>query len=270
MPSKEFLEEYPLYRKYKVNSMPGTLDKFPKVKINMSCNVCESNQTYVMTNEYFENCGYVNFPSGGAGVRLRYICTHCEKFERLFLVKVGGDKSGSWLMKVGQFPAWEITGEPKIEKLLGSHAGYYKKGLVCESQGYGIGAFSYYRRIVEETIDELLNEIADLISGEDLEKYNIALEKTQQTIVTSEKIELVKDLLPPILRPEGMNPLSALHSALSEGLHAESDEECLELAQHCREVLIFLVNQVAASKETAKSFTSSMRKLLDKKAEKSS
>ncbi|MGI1669918.1 MAG: hypothetical protein K6L74_06275 [Neptuniibacter sp.] len=270
MPNKEFIEEYPLYRKFKVDSMPSTLDRFPKVKINMSCPICKSNQTYIMTNEYYENCSYSNFPSGGLGVRLAYICTHCEKFKRLFFVKLGGDTSGSWFMKVGQFPAWEIAGEPNIEKLLGSHSGYYKKGLVCESQGYGIGAFGYYRRIVEETIDEMLSEIADLLSGEELEKYNSALEKTKETIVTAEKIELVKDLLPPILRPEGMNPLAALHSALSQGLHAESDEVCLELAQHCREVLVFLVNQVAASKETAKSFTSSMRKLLDKKAVKSS
>lgn len=201
---------------------------------------------------------------------MAYICTHCEKFERLFFVKIGGGKSGSWFMKIGQFPAWEVKGEPNIERLLGEHAGYYKKGLVCESQGYGIGAFGYYRRIVEETIDELLNEIADLISGDDREKYDDALTKTKETIVAAEKIELVKDLLPPILRPEGMNPLSALHSALSQGLHAESDDECLELAEHCREVLVFLVNQVAASNETAKTFTSSMRKLLDKKAAKRS
>ena len=69
-----------------------------------------------------------------------------------------------------------------------------------------------------------MNEIADLLSGEDLEKYNKALVKTKETIVTAEKIELVKDLLPPILRPEEMNPLAVLHSALSQGLHAESDE----------------------------------------------
>lgn len=270
MPNKEFVEEYPLYRKYKVDNMPSTLDKFPKVQINMSCPICKSNQTFSMRNEYFENAGYMNAPSGGKGVRLLYKCTHCEKFERFFFIKIGGDKSDTWLMKIGQYPAWEISGEPNVERLLGAHAEYYKKGLICESQGYGIGAFGYYRRIVEETIDELLSEIADLISGEELEKYNDALSKTKETIVTAEKIELVKDLLPPILRPDGMNPLSALHSALSQGLHAESDEDCLDLAQHCREVLVFLVNQVAASKETSKSFTNSMRRLLDKKSERSS
>jgi hypothetical protein len=127
---------------------------------------------------------------------------------------------------------------------------------------------SYYRRIVEEVIDELLDEISDLLSGDDLSNYKEALEKTKNTIVTAEKIELVKDLLPTILRPNGVNPLSLLHSVLSQGLHAESDDACLDLAQQCREVLVFLVDQVRASKETAKSFTSNMKKLLDKKSEK--
>ena len=133
-------------------------------------------------------------------------------------------------------------------------------------QGYGIGSFGYYRRIVEEIIDGLLDEVSHLLAGEALTQYQEALEKTKQTTVTQEKIDLVKDLLPPILRPEGMNPLATLHSALSEGLHADSDETCLEYAGTCREVLVFLTSQVVASKATGKSFTASMRKLLEKKA----
>ena len=137
---------------------------------------------------------------------------------------------------------------------------------MCESQGYGIGAFGYYRRIVEETIDELLSEIAQLMNGQELQKFQQALEQTKKTIVAQEKIELVKDLLPPILRPDNMNPLSVLHSSLSEGLHAESDEVCMEQAAIVREVLVFLVNQVAASRNASKTFTDGMRKLLEKKS----
>ncbi|MDW7709045.1 MAG: hypothetical protein SCH98_01125, partial [Deferrisomatales bacterium] len=140
-----------------------------------------------------------------------------------------------------------------------------KKGLVCESQGYGIAAFAYYRRIVEETIDSLLAEIADLIEGPDRALYLSALEQTKRTIVAQEKISLVKNLLPPILRPDGMNPLGVLHSVLSGGLHAETDENCMQDAATVREVLVFLVNQVAASKAAAKTFTAGMRRLLEKK-----
>ncbi|MFZ0548883.1 MAG: hypothetical protein WAM60_25760, partial [Candidatus Promineifilaceae bacterium] len=57
-----------------------------------------------------------------------------------------------------------------------------------------------------------------------LEQYQFALAETKKTTITQDKINLVKDLLPAILRPDGMNPLSILHSSLSKGLHAESDE----------------------------------------------
>jgi len=263
MPNKEFLEQYPLYRKFQ-QAFPQTIDQFPIVKIKMLCPECISEQTFRPTNKYFENFEYQNYPAASAVFRCVYLCSHCESFERFFFLATGSELK--WIMKVGQFPSWEIQGNPNIETLLGQHASYYKKGLVCESQGYGIGAFGYYRRIVEETIGGLLDEISGLMTGSELELFEGALVKVRGTIVTQEKIELVKDLLPAILRPDGMNPLSALHSSLSQGLHAESDEECLEQAALVREILIFLVNQVAASKSASKGFTDSMRKLLEREA----
>jgi hypothetical protein len=144
----------------------------------------------------------------------------------------------------------------------------FRKGLVCESQGYGIGAFSYYRRITEEIIDELLDSITDLVEEANKVEYKIALEKTKQTRVTQDKIDLVKGLIPSILKPNGMNPLGVLHSELSEGLHAATDQACLENASHIKSILIFLINQIIQSKESAKGFTESMKSLLEKKSKK--
>ena len=62
-----------------------------------------------------------------------------------------------------------------------------------------------------------------------------------------------------------MNPLSTLHGVLSEGLHQETDERCIELAMTIREVLVFLVNQVVATKASSSRFTESMRRLLDRR-----
>jgi hypothetical protein len=268
VPYKEFLEEYPLYRKFKTPSLPLTTAQLPVVRIKMACPRCSSEQTFLMTNKYYENCEYSNFPVGGLALRLKYVCAHCEEFARYFFVKVADDNKS--IMKIGQYPGWDVSSDPNIERILGEHADYFRKGLICESQGYGIGAFSYYRRIIEEIIGQLLADIAGLLCGEEYEKYIQALEETKKTVVTQEKIKLVQDLLPAILRPNGMNPLSTLHSVLSEGLHAESDEDCMEYAMAVREVLVFLVNQVAASKAASKGFTESMKKLLEKKSKKSS
>jgi hypothetical protein len=156
--------------------------------------------------------------------------------------------------------------DKNLEMTLGRHAKTFRKGLVCESQGYGIGAFAYFRRITEEIIDELLDSITDLIEIENKEKYLSALAATKKTKVTQEKIDLVKDMLPNILRPNGLNPLGVLHSELSEGIHANTDEACLENANHIKSILTFLINQIIVSRDASKQFTSGMKALLDKKS----
>jgi hypothetical protein len=165
-------------------------------------------------------------------------------------------------MKVGQQPPYEINPDPTLSKRLGDYSDLFKKGLICESQGYGIGAFAYYRRIVEAVIDQLLNDIEGLIADDDKAQYTAALQRTKASFVATEKIEVVKHLIPTILRPGGANPLGILHTALSEGIHALSDEECLDRAVAVREAMIFLVHQVAETKSSAQKFNAHIRKLL--------
>lgn len=263
MPNKQFLETYPLYRKFQAEVRP-TLDLVPSPAINGICEVCKSLQTFCQTNTWHELFQYSNTSANGKVVRAEYLCHSCREFRWTFFLRFG-DSCDS-ITKIGQWPAWSIGVDSGLAKMLGEHASDYQKGLVCESQSYGIGAFAYYRRIVEEIIDRLLDEIGGLISEDNKVTYREALAKTKKTIVAQEKIALVKDLLPTILRPDGMNPLTLLHSTLSEGLHGRSDQDCLEDAQSIREMLVFLVNQVLLSKESAKSFTTGMRKLLDRKA----
>jgi hypothetical protein len=194
---------------------------------------------------------------------VEYSCTGCEKENFWCWLEVNVEEG--WIRKIGQVPPWNKNPDKNLEKLIELHKDIYRKGFICESQGYGIGAYSYYRRIVEQIIDNLLNSIEELIEPAEKAKYLNAIEKVKKTIVAKEKIDLVKDLLPAVLRPQGNNPLSILHSCLSDGIHNESDEKCLEYAQHIREVLLFLATQIAVHKESTKSFTESMRKILERK-----
>jgi hypothetical protein len=215
MPNAKFLEEFALYRKFAC-PLPGYLSKFEKPRINMNCTECDGTRTFAMINQYYSEYGYENVPSEGLIINPRYRCVSCGKFERHFSIKVSDDLD--WIMKVGQFPSWEIAGDQNIEAMLGAHKSLLKKGLISESQGYGIGAFGYYRRIVEEIIDKLLTDVEGLLGDDDKKTYLVALANAKSTRITSEKIELVRDLMPPVLRPDGMNPLSLLHGVLSEGL----------------------------------------------------
>jgi hypothetical protein len=259
MPNKEFLEDYSLFRKMSLE-LPKTFNSLSQPSINMKCFKCDSIQTFKMENDYF-NYHPVNISD--RKVTIVYTCQSCKDYTRQFQVYFS--PNNDYMYKFGQYPEWEIKMDKNLEKTLGKHSQTFRKGLVCESQGYGIGAFSYYRRITEDIIDELLDSIEDLIEVEHKEKYNEALLKTKKTRVTQEKIDLVKDLLPSILKPNGMNPLGVLHSELSEGLHAESDEDCMENANHIRSIMTFLINQIIQSKETAKNFSESMKSILEKK-----
>ena len=262
MPNKDFLENYSLFRKMKIE-LPKHFKNLEEPAINMKCLKCESIQTFKMENSY-----YRHHPVEVADIKqsIIYTCQSCKEFTRQFQVYFS--PNNDYMYKFGQYPEWEIKIDKNIEKTLGNHSSTFRKGLVCESQGYGIGAFSYYRRITEDIIDELLDSIEDLIDEEHKEKYKEALEKTKNTRVTQEKIELVKDLLPTILKPGGMNPLGVLHSELSEGLHAETDQSCLANANHVRSILTFLINQIIQSTEASKNFSKSMKSLLEKKSKK--
>lgn len=271
IPDANFLEEYPLYRKFDYN-IPYII-KFPKVSINMKCFRCDDKRTFMPLHIiYTSRAITVNIdrynianssPKEGSHFILRYICASCGTFERIFVLRVG--KSLKQIFKTGQYPSWDIAVSKDLEKIMGEFSEYYKKGLICESQSYGIGANAYFRRIVEGIIDELLGQIPDLMSGEERTQYEKALEESRKTKITQEKIALVKDLLPPILIPERYNPLKTLHEVLSEGVHELTDEECLENAQIIRDTLTFLVNSILKRKKEQQEFSEGMKKLLEKK-----
>ena len=279
MANKEFLEIFPLYKKFQTGWKFNPRSRYtfitegnvPKPAIHMYCNVCDSEQTFNMANNYYDSENNQIEPIHNKVKEIRYICSACEQGLRVFLIYFGlediadEDDKMIYLEKVGQIPAWSIAMDKNLESMLGKHATYYKRGLICESQSYGIGAYAYFRRITEDIIDELLDSVEDLLEGQEKIKYSEALAKTKTTRITQEKLDIVKDILPASLRPNGVNPLDALHSALSEGLHAETDEDCLKYAEAIKQVLIYLVNQIIRQKEESRAFTDGMKKLLEKK-----
>ena len=280
MANKKFLEEYPLYKKFITTDFYNwtQLDQLPKPAIHMYCWKCDSDQTFNMSNEYYEVDHASHSDSGGKTLRTRYVCSACRNSVRLFFIHFGTEeitvkdeegkdvkKTAITLTKVGQNPSWNIDMDKELEKMLGEHSEYYKRGLICESQGYGIGAYAYFRRIAEDIIDELLKSILDLVKESEKEKYKEKLGEVKKEKNAENKISLVKDLLPESLKVDGMNPLKRLYGVLSQGIHNETDEECMDKAEAIRGILVFLVNQVIRTKSDKKSFTEGMKKILGNK-----
>jgi len=289
--TKLFLEEYPLLRKLTVTfeklryiqaGVRGTsLTNLSKPPLNLYCKVCRNSQTFNMENDFEHYSVTINklnrslesLTPVGKILEMRYLCASCNSYRYTYFLEFGVDKTPredsqtftGWVRKIGQSPPWEIDIDKNLEKALGNDAELYKKGLTSESQSYGIGSYAYFRRITENIIDELLNSISGLIDENEKEQYLAALEKVKKTRVTEEKIELVQGLLPVSLQPNNINPLKALHSALSEGLHNKTDEECLELADTIKTILIYLLEEIRSRNDKAKEFTDKMKKLLGQK-----
>jgi hypothetical protein len=169
------------------------------------------------------------------------------------------------IVKVGQYPPPDIAVGKHLARTLGDYEDLYRKGITCERFGYGIGAYAYYRRVVESIIGKLLGLVGEIIPVEERAIYEEALRNIEASIVARERIRLVKDLLPQASRPDGLNPLGILYDALSDGIHDLSDEECLQHAVSVRSVLTFIVEKVENERRVKGEFTAAMRSLLDRK-----
>lgn len=294
MPNKKFLEQYPLYRKvdfdiskpffHNYGGHSGTLiGELPKPSINMSCPICTSTQTFNMINDYEvleqRHPKSHNQTPVGKNFELDYTCMGCKQYHYYFYIDFGvqikKDKEGNevwsngWIRKIGQKPQESIDIDPQLERILGDNVEIYKKGLICESQSYGIGAYSYYRRVIENIIAFLLEEIRNLIpDGEEKDKYIAALDTTKKEKVATIRLELVKEVLPRSLYFNGENPLNLLYETASVGIHEMDDDECLEYAEAIRACLTSLIKEIEAHKKSSKEYSDGIKKLLSRKSKK--
>lgn len=55
--------------------------------------------------------------------------------------------------KVGEMPRQKLERDKQLEKFFSDDADNYHKAVVCLANGYGVAAFAYMRRIIENNID---------------------------------------------------------------------------------------------------------------------
>jgi hypothetical protein len=78
------------------------------------------------------------------------------------------------------------------------------------------------------------------------------------------------ELLPAHLRPEGLpNPLDVLHDLFSDGLHARSEEECVDVFDRCRITLDYLFANLRPQLKEERAFKDSLQKLSKLRASRS-
>lgn len=177
---------------------------------------------------------------------LRYVCRNCRQRGKTFAVDMYASGTGGGIaIKVGEWPPFGPPTPARLISLIGPDRDLFLRGRRGENQGLGIGAFAYYRRVVENQKNRLLDEIIRVSRQLGVKADKIAvLEGAKKETQFGKAVDMVKDAIPESLLIQGHNPLTLLHKALSEGLHAESDEECLAAAKAIRVVLAALAERI--------------------------
>lgn len=207
--------------------------------------------------------GPYNKPKFKSGVyTYPFKCASCYESEIEIFVEYIVTEKHITLMKYGELPRKKLERSPVLETFFSDDSENLEKATVCLSSGYGVAAFAYYRRIIENNIIKLLDLIKDDVKETENDQGNLeAIEELKDNTPMSEKIKIANKALPRYLIPDGLNPLGSLYKILSEGVHSLPDEKCLEKSQIIKECLIYLVGELATRDKLRKQFTKAVGKL---------
>jgi len=202
---------------------------------------------------------------------IEYFCRHCKKKSRIYAVAVAwevDEKDGKLLhkltaVKLGEWPPFGPHTPTKVSALIGGDRDLYFNGRRSEALGMGIGALTYYRRVVENQKNRIIDEIIKVCTTLNAGEAILAdLEVAKREIRFTAAIDKIKTAIPQVLLINGQNPLTLLHSALSEGVHDKTDDECLEIAMSIRIVLSELAERMAIAVKDESELSNAVKNLL--------
>lgn len=254
---KAFLETAPIYlwREFKqphVNRASLWIKE-----IDAYCDVCEVQRPFQDLRTSGSGAGLsVNALKTGTSY-FQFSCVSCRKSHREYLVEQILDSGNIRLQKYGELPRSKLPRDRVLQKFLKNDLDNYEKAIICLSHEYGVAAFAYFRRVVENNINNLLDLVQQeaQLSGVDQPTLEaIAGLRTNKPM--SEKIKLANLALPSHLKPDGLNPLGRLYQVLSEGVHSLSEAECLAKAKDTSKCLTYLISELATRQEHRAQFKS--------------
>jgi hypothetical protein len=197
-----------------------------------------------------------------------YVCRNCRQTLKHYAIRwdcIGApDEAEVRLFKYGEAPPFGPPPTPsRLTTIIGQERDIFLKGRRCEAQGLGIGAFVYYRRVIENQKSRLLEAIVKAskrlgASGALVEDLEAAKAESR----FADSVRRIHHALPDQFLIRGHNPLSLLHAALSEGLHAQSDEDCLSSASAVRTVLAELATRLSEALEDQTELEAAVARLL--------
>jgi hypothetical protein len=217
---------------------------------------------------YFSHRGStVQFGGQTLNVFLPYACRNCNLTQKIFAICLdhdGSERSGLAL-KYGEWPVFGPPTSSRLLAMLGSDGDTFLKGRRAESQSLGIGAHTYYRRVVENQKNRLIDEILKVVDRSRPQQQTLeALAAAKKESQFSKAVDLLKNAIPPALLIDGHSPLGLLRTALIEGANAKTDEDCLEMAMSVRVILQEFAERTDAALKDQGELRSALSRLLDR------
>ncbi len=166
--------------------------------------------------------------------------------------------------KYGQFPQPETAPDPAVIKALSAEgARHYQQALASLGYGFGVGALSYFRRVVEASTEGILDLIEDVADEEKDEETLERIRDARASREMEEKWRIAADTLSSSLRPGNVNPLRTLFKQYSRGLHGLTDEECLLVAGRLRYALEYVFRNWKVQVDEATKYAEEIAKWSD-------
>ena len=207
-----------------------------------------------------------NIASGWQDFYLNYQCRHCLRSKKTFSIRARREtlSCNGLALKIGEWPPFGSRIPTRVNKIIGDDRDLFFKGHRSENQGLGIGAYVYYRRVVHNQKDRLVDEIIKVAKRTNASPEVIkSLEKAKAQTEFSRAVETVKNAIPDVLKINGHNPLTLLHKALSKGVHELTDDECLEGAKNIRIVLSEFCERMGEALKEQAELDEAVKKLLN-------
>jgi len=200
-----------------------------------------------------------------------YCCRHCKRTTKVFALyaKLADDTKSVTAYKLGEYPPFGPHTPSRVISLIGPDKELFLKGRRAENRGLGIGAFAYYRRVVENQKNRIIDEMEKVArkvgaKPEAISRFDSARAENQ----FSKAVDDIKDGIPESLLIDGHNPLKLLHTALSKGIHTEDDNTCLALAQSIRLVLTELAEKLSVALKEHAELKDAVSRLLQQNSKK--
>lgn len=255
----DFLQTKPLYTWITITRPDYHVQLSPDITLELYCGICNKERPFRDYRSRGGGAGLPTPPPQSGLLHYTYSCTGCGKYKYDFFTQYDSDKSK--IRKIGQLPPWSIQIDNEIEKVLRDETEYYKKALICESQGFGIAAFAYYRRILENSFNAILNKMLKAAIEENNTEQIEIITKALETKVSEEKIKLIKDNVPSYMQIKGNNPFKILYSSLSDGIHNQEEANCLENSEKIRISLSYIIKTIFRVIDEKELFSKAIRDL---------